>query len=111
VVVGAVVADRQTAGGGLHRQIAQADERFTEEVEPLLADLGLPVHVVWGREDNSIPLDRAERLAAAIPGATVRLLDGAGHLIQYDAPDALHEELAGGWLGSPGSPRAVRTPS
>jgi pimeloyl-ACP methyl ester carboxylesterase len=80
-----------------YRHIAQADERFTEEVEPLLGGLGLPVHLVWGREDTWIPPDRAERLAAAIPGATMRVLDGAGHLIQYDAPDALHEELAT-WL-------------
>jgi hypothetical protein len=42
------------------------------------------------------PVDRAERLAAAIPGATVRLPDGAGHLVRYDASDALHDSSKGG---------------
>ncbi len=82
-----------------YRQIAQADERYTEELEPLLGGLELPVHVVWGSEDTWIPPDRAARLQDAIPGATVRLVPGAGHLIQYDAGEELHDELAT-WLAS-----------
>ena len=82
-----------------YRQIAQADERYTEEVEPLLGGIDLPVHVVWGSEDTWIPPDRAARLQAAIPGATVRLVPEAGHLIQDDAPDELHDELAA-WLAA-----------
>jgi pimeloyl-ACP methyl ester carboxylesterase len=82
-----------------YRQIAQADERYTEELEPLLGGLDLPVHVVWGTEDTWIPPDRAARLRDAIPGATVRLLPEAGHLIQYDASEELYDELAA-WLAS-----------
>jgi pimeloyl-ACP methyl ester carboxylesterase len=81
-----------------YRQIAQADERFTAELEPLLGTLDLPVHVVWGRDDTWIPVDRATRLHDAIPGATLRVVDDAGHLVQYDAPEVLHDELAT-WLG------------
>jgi pimeloyl-ACP methyl ester carboxylesterase len=83
-----------------YRQIAQADERYTEELEPLLGGLDLPVRVVWGAEDTWIPPDRAARLQDAIPGATVRLLPEAGHLIQYDASEELYDELAA-WLASP----------
>ncbi len=72
-----------------YAQIAQADERFTDEVEPLLGGIDVPVRVVWGTEDTWIPVDRATRLASAIPGATLRLVEEAGHLIQYDATDAL----------------------
>jgi pimeloyl-ACP methyl ester carboxylesterase len=82
-----------------YRQIAQADERYTEELEPLLGGLDLHVHVVWGAEDTWIPPDRAARLQGAIPGASMRLLSGAGHLVQYDAPAELGEELAA-WLAS-----------
>jgi len=82
-----------------YRQIAQADERYTEELEPLLGGLDLPVRVVWGAEDTWIPPDRAARLQDAIPGATVRLLPEAGHLIQYDASEELYDELAA-WLAS-----------
>lgn len=76
-----------------YRQIAQADERFTEEVTPLYGSLDEPVHIVWGTSDAWIPVDRASRLQAAIPHASLALIDGAGHLIQLDAPEALTAEL------------------
>ncbi|WP_170918136.1 MULTISPECIES: alpha/beta fold hydrolase [unclassified Pseudonocardia] len=72
-----------------YRQIAQADERFTDEIEPRYGELDLPVRIVWGTEDTWIPVDRAHRLAAAIPGSSLHLVPGAGHLIQLDAPEAL----------------------
>lgn len=82
-----------------YRQIAQGDERFTDEIEPLLGSVDAPTQVVWGGQDAWIPPDRAHRLAAAIPGAGVTVLDGAGHLVQLDAPVALATELHR-WLTS-----------
>ncbi|MEU2201127.1 alpha/beta fold hydrolase [Isoptericola sp. NPDC019482] len=76
-----------------YRQVAQADERYTAELEPLLAGLDVPVRVLWGEEDTWIPPDRAPRLADAIGGADVRLIPDAGHLVQLDAPVALAVEL------------------
>jgi pimeloyl-ACP methyl ester carboxylesterase len=80
-----------------YRQIAQADERFTAEFEPLLGDVEVPTQVVWGREDAWIPVEQAQRLATAIPGAGLDLVDEAGHLIQYDAPEALASAISN-WL-------------
>lgn len=76
-----------------YRQIAQADERFTDEIEPHYGSLTEPVNVVWGTEDAWIPRDRAARLGEAIPHASVSLIPEAGHLIQLDAPAALAAEL------------------
>lgn len=76
-----------------YRQIAQADQRYTDEVEDRYPELDLPVHVIWGREDTWIPEDRATRLAELIPGADLELIDGAGHLIHYDAPVQLATSL------------------
>lgn len=81
-----------------YRQIAQADQRYTDEVEPHYAELAIPTKIIWGRRDVWIPADRAERLAAIIPGAELELIDNAGHLIQYDAPVALASALTR-WLG------------
>ena len=72
-----------------YRQIAQAEQRYTDEVEPLYSTLDLPVQVVWGTEDTWIPVDRAHRLAELIPGARLDLVPDAGHLIQLDAPERL----------------------
>lgn len=97
----ALVAPWTGAAGqaAFYRQIAQADERYTAELEPLLGGLDVPVRVLWGEEDTWIPPDRAGRLADAVPGAEARLIPGAGHLVQLDAPVALAVELQR-WLSA-----------
>ncbi|MBB6171689.1 pimeloyl-ACP methyl ester carboxylesterase [Nocardiopsis mwathae] len=69
-----------------YRQIAQADERHTADVEERYAKLSCPVLVAWGREDTWLSPDHAERLAQCIPHARLRWIDAAGHLVQEDAP-------------------------
>ncbi|AZG43876.1 alpha/beta fold hydrolase [Gordonia insulae] len=76
-----------------YRQIAEADQMFTDAIEPAYPTLGIPTHIVWGREDTWIPVDRAHRLHDLIPGATVSEIAGAGHLIHFDAPAALTAEI------------------
>jgi pimeloyl-ACP methyl ester carboxylesterase len=76
-----------------YRQIEQTDERLLVELEPRLSDIEIPVRIVWGRDDAWIAPTVAERLARLIPPATLRLVDGAGHLVHYDAPVALADEL------------------
>jgi pimeloyl-ACP methyl ester carboxylesterase len=76
-----------------YRQIAQADQRHTDDIEPHYAGLDIPVHIVWGTEDAWIPVATAHRLHQLIPGATLRLIPDAGHLIQLDAPAELAVEL------------------
>lgn len=80
-----------------YRQIAQADERYTDEVEPLYSTIDEPTHIVWGADDTWIPVDRAHRLQSMIPHSTVAIIGDAGHLIQLDAPAPLAAELAR-WL-------------
>ena len=76
-----------------YRQIEQADQRYTDEIESLYPAVELPVLIAWGVEDVWIPVDRARRLAAAIPGAKLHLVEDAGHLIQLDAPEKLTATL------------------
>lgn len=71
------------------RQIAQLDESYTDEIEPLLNRVTVPVQLVWGSEDTWLDIDFAERLAAALPHANLTFVDGAGHFIQADAPGAV----------------------
>lgn len=55
-----------------------------------LADLQIPIRVVWGRHDRVIPYRRHGRpLRAALPGAVELSLPGAGHVPMYDARDLL----------------------
>ncbi|MBT8200761.1 MAG: alpha/beta hydrolase [Acidimicrobiia bacterium] len=80
-----------------YRQIAQADERFTAELEGRFGEIKIPTLIVWGTNDEWIPVDRADRLAAAIAGSRKHLIRGAGHLVQEDAPAELARVLAE-WL-------------
>ena len=66
--------------GAFYRQIAVADERFTDDIQDAYGELDLPVNVIWGREDTWISVDRAHRLADMIPGAELHIVDGAGQL-------------------------------
>jgi pimeloyl-ACP methyl ester carboxylesterase len=76
-----------------YAQIAQADERFTEDFEPHLSDVRAPVRIVWGERDTWIPVDRAGRLHDLIPGSTLVTVPSAGHLLHLDTPVVLATEL------------------
>ncbi|RCV55012.1 alpha/beta fold hydrolase [Marinitenerispora sediminis] len=78
-----------------YRQIAQADQRYTDEVEPRYGDIDIPVLVCWGTDDTWVPPEKGRDLAARIPGARLRPLAGAGHLVQFDAPAQLTAALTG----------------
>lgn len=77
-----------------YRQIAQADECHTREVEDRYGEVDLPVAVLWGAQDRWLPPEHGERLARAVPGARLHLVEGAGHLVPEDAPAQLTGLLA-----------------
>ncbi|MFC7467047.1 alpha/beta fold hydrolase [Actinomadura keratinilytica] len=77
-----------------YRQIAQASQRYTDEIQGRYGSIELPVTVFWGEDDAWIPVAKAYELASAVPGAELVLIPGAGHLVQEDAPGQLGTELA-----------------
>ena len=87
----AIVAPWITTTGqaAFYRQIAQADQRYTDEIETKYAELDGSVMVCWGTDDAWIPLERGRELAKRIPGATLEEIAGAGHLVQLDKPAQL----------------------
>ena len=72
-----------------YRQIAQMDQHYTDEIEPRLATIRCPVSILWGEEDQWIPLAQGRKLQAMIPGSRVRMVPSAGHLVQEDALEAI----------------------
>ena len=80
-----------------YRQIAQADQAYTDEIQSRYPELDLPVLIVWGQDDTWIPVDRAHQLAELIPGSRLELIDAAGHLVQIDQPVSLATTLQD-WL-------------
>lgn len=76
-----------------YRQFAQADERYTAEVEPLFGELRCPTLILWGEDDPWIPLERGRALHETMPEAAFETLKGAGHLPQLEAPEAVLARL------------------
>lgn len=72
-----------------YRQIAQMDQRYTDEIESRYGEMRCPVNIIWGEQDGWIPLERGYELAKRIAGSTLRVVPQAGHLVQDDAPEAL----------------------
>lgn len=60
---------------------------------PGIPDLRLvaaPTLVICGELDESLPVPMSEALAAAIPGAVLRIIPAAGHLSNVDAPESFN---------------------
>ncbi|WP_434360941.1 alpha/beta hydrolase [Parasalinivibrio latis] len=74
-------------------QIAQSHSAYTEEVQPLYPTISTPTLILWGREDTWIPLDKAHELHSLIPGSNLKVIDGTGHLVIEEKPDALLREI------------------
>jgi pimeloyl-ACP methyl ester carboxylesterase len=78
-----------TGQAAFYRQIAQMDQRYTDEVEARYSQIRCPTQILWGEEDQWIPLERGRQLAAAIPEARFQAVPASGHLMQEDAPEAI----------------------
>ncbi|MGF1630610.1 MAG: alpha/beta fold hydrolase [Kiloniellaceae bacterium] len=72
-----------------YRQIAQMDQRYTDEIEGRYGPLDGPVRLLWGERDDWIPLERGRKLAARLTGGRLTPVPDAGHLVQEDAPEAI----------------------
>ncbi|WP_189295837.1 alpha/beta fold hydrolase [Streptomyces albospinus] len=83
-----------------YRQIAQNDQRSTDEVAGRYGEIAVPVLVCWGADDAWIPVAKGHELASRIPGARLRVIEGAGHLVHEDAPAELAVALRE-FLGPP----------
>ena len=77
-----------------YRQMAQNDQRYTDEVEPLYGRIGRPVLILWGEEDRWLPLERGKKLHSAIPGSRLTTIPECAHLAQEDATEAVLGHLA-----------------
>jgi len=82
----------RTPGGGARvwRSFFVEQRALLSELPPLAAEMGsisVPTAVVHGRSDHLVPPSVAEQLAAAIPGASLSLVTGAGHLLPHYRPE------------------------
>ena len=82
-------ADTAAGQAAFYRQIAQMDQKYTDEVAPRYGEVRCPTLILWGEQDRWIPIERGRQLQRAIPGSGFRAIANAGHLVQEDAPEAI----------------------
>ena len=70
-------------------RIAWKPYMYNPTLPHLLGAVASPALVVWGRQDRIVPLECGERYAKALPRARLEIVDGAGHLVDMEKPDAL----------------------
>ncbi len=58
-----------------------------------VGQLGLPVLLLWGENDPTVPLSHSQLLQEYMPQARLEVILEAGHLPQVERPDLLHPVL------------------
>ena len=84
----------QTPDGVAQGSIAMADR---PDSRPDLPTIDVPTAVVVGEEDEITPLEMSQTMVDQIPGATLSIIPGAGHISNLEAPTAFEAALRA-WL-------------
>ena len=52
-----------------------------------------PTLILWGEQDALFPREEQERLAATIPGATLKVYPETGHAVHWERPEWVARDL------------------
>jgi pimeloyl-ACP methyl ester carboxylesterase len=65
------------------------DRNYDPKLTRWLKRIGVPTLILWGTKDQIIPIEQAKVWASLIPGSEVETFEGAGHLLFFEAPEAV----------------------
>jgi pimeloyl-ACP methyl ester carboxylesterase len=82
-----------TGQAAFYRQYSQLRQTHTADYEHLLAEMTVPTRILWGTEDRILPPEYGQWLHDRIPHAELHWIQGAGHVLQEDAPAQLLAHL------------------
>src|SRR3712207_1789096 len=72
----------------LEQAVLSIDHDYVVELREIKA----PTLILWGEQDALFPREEQERLAAAIPGATLKVYPETGHAVHWERPEWRSEE-------------------
>jgi pimeloyl-ACP methyl ester carboxylesterase len=82
------IAERVKESVTAARVLGDGKRTFDAKLPRHLHRLTMPTLLVWGKEDKLTPTPQHKTWAKALPKATVKLFDKAGHLVLDEAPAA-----------------------
>ena len=82
-------------GGREARELKGAiDASFATGLDAEARALTVPVDAIWGERDRMVPAKDARLLLRAVPGATLHVMPGCGHLPMVEDPETFAALLA-----------------
>jgi pimeloyl-ACP methyl ester carboxylesterase len=110
IAKGLAIDDRYLSSAGRRLLTPAAWRSFVIEQRVLIGELPMlearlpsitaPTRIVSGTEDHVVPLASVRALAGQIPGASLHMLEHAGHLLPLQNPAAVAEVVAGAGVGA-----------
>ena len=79
--------NRQAAGDQFTAPRIDASDRLSEVMAPTL--------ILWGNEDQLVPVSSAQGFVDRMPNAAAFIYDGIGHLPMEETPDAVAADIRG----------------
>jgi pimeloyl-ACP methyl ester carboxylesterase len=64
-----------------------------------LGEIACPTLVIAGEKDRLRSIEESRELAQGIPGATMQIIEGAGHMLPMEAPERLSRMIIDWWKG------------
>lgn len=91
------IEDRVKDGLAMPASIWKASLRgFYEAVPPTeTGHISVPTLMLWGAHDHLVPRQHQETLAGRIQGARLKIYEGTGHLVLWECPERVAEDLTG----------------
>jgi 3-oxoadipate enol-lactonase len=99
----------QLSSTAVRGALTQTWAAITHDAGSRLSGLHAPTLVLHGAGDRLLPVTNGRALAALIPGAELRIIEGAGHLYVYNAPARASATVLE-WLGTLGDVPAGEAP-
>jgi pimeloyl-ACP methyl ester carboxylesterase len=81
--------------GGQHAAYLVRKQGAINPIEPEIDKIGQPTLIIWGAEDELIPLEAGRRLNSLIAGSRLVVFDKCGHLPQAEMPERFMSEVRG----------------
>ena len=73
--------------------LEQAALSIDQDYVGQLREIDVPTLILWGEQDVLFPREEQERLAAAIPGATLKVYPETGHAVHWERPEQVVQDL------------------
>ena len=67
---------------------------FNRQLPYLLGEVETPTLLLWGENDRVTPIGVAEVYDASLPNSTLQVVEGAGHLVELENPQAAADAIS-----------------